>query len=242
MKRKYCETEVNSDDELFSDLSDEEGYIAMVDKLEEDYYKRMRQHANAFMCDICQKIFNTMQYLIKHKLSHSHIVTCDICARNFTRLDNLKTHKRRVHGEIKRDRSTVINENISCDICFKSFSTKSNLTRHIRKVHKQESIKTKREWKCRHCLEIFGNYSTLFNHVEANHPLISRQTGGRQAILKKDHEIETTKQRQNPTEQDNAFEIKGNQNNSNEESALNNAVQKKLYIQQVQKNTICWSF
>lgn len=60
MKRKYCEIEVNSNDELFSDLSDEESYIVMVDKLEEDYFKRQRQQDNVFTCDICNKMFNTM--------------------------------------------------------------------------------------------------------------------------------------------------------------------------------------
>ena len=226
MKRKYCEIEVNSNDELFSDLSDEESYIVMVDKLEEDYFKRQRQQDNVFTCDICNKMFNTMQYLNKHKLSHSLIVTCDICSKNFTRKDNLKTHKRRVHGEMRGDSSSVVNENNSCDICFKRFTTKSNLTRHKRKVHNQESAK--REWKCRHCLETFSDYSALFNHVEKNHPLIPRQTGGRQAIPMNRREILENDQRQNINEHINSSVVKENESNdSNEESALKNSAQKK---------------
>ena len=38
MKRKHSETEAYSDDELFSDLSDEESYLTLSDKLEEDYF------------------------------------------------------------------------------------------------------------------------------------------------------------------------------------------------------------
>ena len=99
MKRKY-ETGDSSDQDLFSDLSGEDSYIAFADKLEENYYKDLKQKSKEFTCDIYGKKFKRMQYLIKHKLSQSLFITCDICNRNFTRLDTLKGHKRRKHGEV----------------------------------------------------------------------------------------------------------------------------------------------
>lgn len=76
MKRKSCESGV-IDENLFSDLSDEESYISAVDKMENEYLKDMKVKLgeHKFTCDVCQKVFMTMQYLIKHKLSHSPAVT-----------------------------------------------------------------------------------------------------------------------------------------------------------------------
>lgn len=38
MKRKLCESGI-TDEDLFSDLSDEESYISAVDKMENEYFK-----------------------------------------------------------------------------------------------------------------------------------------------------------------------------------------------------------
>lgn len=57
MKRKSCESGI-IDENLFSDLSDEESYISAVDKMENEYLKnKVRHEENKFICDVCQKVF-----------------------------------------------------------------------------------------------------------------------------------------------------------------------------------------
>lgn len=109
---------------------------------------------------------------------------------------------------------------------YKRVGKKSNLQRHKRKVHKQENTNRTREWKCRYCLKVFGEYSALFSHVEANHPL--SQTGGRQAFSANSRELSINNHTPTLNESDDAS-VKDtvDTNDIIEESALRDGVQKR---------------
>lgn len=124
MKRKLCESGV-IDENLFSDLSDEESYISAVDKMENEYLKnkKVRHEENKFTCDVCHKAFKKMQYLIKHKLLHNLVLTCDLCDKKLTRQDNLQRHKRKIHGQLTtKGKCELPPVEVSCDVCQKKFS------------------------------------------------------------------------------------------------------------------------
>lgn len=112
-------------------------------------------------------------------------------------------------------------QNNTCELCQKTFTTLSNLQRHKRNVHKQNNETRKREWKCRHCLERFGDYSSLFNHVDET----------RNYFLKKKSESPTINEAKTEELNDNdkVNEDREKQDSIAEESALQNGL-KNRYI------------
>jgi uncharacterized C2H2 Zn-finger protein len=90
---------------------------------------------------------------------------CEQCGSVFVRRSHLTSHI--------LSHSTVI----KCGSCKKQFRRKDNLLRHKREMHPGEDSLTTEEWACIHCGRMFSNYTQLFQHVTASHPL--DQHGGR---------------------------------------------------------------
>ena len=160
------------------------------------------------------------------------MVSCDICNKHFTRQDNLQRHKRKIHKQSnKKEKCEPPPAEVSCNVWQKKFSRQGNLQRHKQALHEEVIKKRKREWKCRHCFDIFDDYSSLFLHVNENHPI--NQTGGRilphsvtAAATGRQNELEANNKQSNKTEGQN--QSAKDENDISEESALQHGVKNKF--------------
>ena len=74
-----------------------------------------------FKCEVCDREFQSYQFLKIHTWSHTRPFKCDQCQRDFTRPYHLKAHKF-THSEVKP---------FTCDFCGKSFCTTSHFKKHM---------------------------------------------------------------------------------------------------------------
>lgn len=123
-----------------------------------------------FPCDECEKSFDFLYYLKRHKVSHSsdRPFGCDRdeCTESFKTADHLKRHIDRVHNP---DR-----EKFFCDKCpvekRRPFSSKDNLAAHIRNVHDIGKVwHYCSENKCDRKNNPFSSNSKLQEHIRVVH-------------------------------------------------------------------------
>ena len=80
-----------------------------------------------FVCEICEKVFNTRDKLQKHfNYNHNNtenVFNCNICTKSYETRGNLSYHMKNVHGCHK------------CESCGKSFFEAGYLKFHIHTIH-----------------------------------------------------------------------------------------------------------
>jgi len=102
-------------------------------------YRHEQKHKEAYVCNICKKVFTTKDFLLEHiiyvhKKESDKYIKCDVCGKTMqARL--LKRHMREIHDGKKR----IIKKSLVCSICKKTFSLLSELEDHIR-VHGENLI------------------------------------------------------------------------------------------------------
>ena len=132
-----------------------------------------------FVCNKCQRIFNSCNALKYHHRTHSGLRPhqCEICDKSFFAIGALKAHTRthtgdkpfeckhcdkkfRQWGDLKYHTISIhsTEKNHQCEFCGKAFSRKYSLVVHLR-IHTSE-----RNYKCEFCTKTFRASTYLQNH------------------------------------------------------------------------------
>ena len=121
-------------------------------------------------CNLCGKIVQTKDRLIKHEKSHQlnpaeeQVYSCDACQYKTNCKGYMNDHNRRIHkaqpglwmcmsGTCKEKPTSFINHqqmikhqqihaNVPCPECNKCFGAKRNMKRHVKNVHKARDNET----------------------------------------------------------------------------------------------------
>ena len=121
-------------------------------------------------CNLCGKIVQTKDRLIKHERSHQlnpaeeQVYSCDACQYKTNCKGYMNDHNRRIHkaqpglwmcmsGTCKEKPTSFINHqqmikhqqihaNVPCPECNKCFGAKRNMKRHVKNVHKARDNET----------------------------------------------------------------------------------------------------
>ena len=103
----------------------------------------LKKHENThtkdkfFLCDECDKRYNDISDLSKHKASHAGSVKCDLCSKTLKSTFCLSRHKRRMHGQ---NGKTENDEKHICEVCSSVLKTREYLYKHMKKVHCEPSL------------------------------------------------------------------------------------------------------
>ena len=111
-----------------------------------------------FLCDICNKAFETNSAMIKHVLSvheGKKPFKCESCGSSYTQKSSLDVHIKLVHEGIK---------DFLCDICNKAFGKKSAVKKHVSEVHEGKKL-----FKCELCGSRFTQKNSLDGHIKWVH-------------------------------------------------------------------------
>ena len=139
---------------------EETGSEGVLDNIElkSDGYLKEDFDLDNLSCNICNKMFNWRNGLMKHiKIVHQRLneFFCHVCHRKFGQKFNLNRHMKLVHQGLKE---------FSCSVCRKKFSLKSYLKIHIATVHQQLKDHT-----CDNCQKRFSQKSSLKAHMKTVH-------------------------------------------------------------------------
>lgn len=119
---------------------------------------------------------------------------CTSCKETFRLIEELKEHKLEMHGssqvsvtEVYEEAELVIMTSaeakserwtdyrpIECDCCGKQWNSKKQLWQHLIRSHPIQSMHT-----CGICLQVCKSYFSLWYHLDALHPYILNDPGGR---------------------------------------------------------------
>ena len=128
-------------------------------------------------CDKCDKTFDEVGLLNRHKLTHSTFkgYKCMMCNDWFKRKDKLKDHSCRDYFScckcekqfrfrrgLQRHMKTHEGIVFECSVCNKTFSQNNNLKRHL-KSHDQAIF------KCGKCDKIFSRKDNMLRHELLKH-------------------------------------------------------------------------
>jgi KRAB domain-containing zinc finger protein len=121
-------------------------------------YQRMH-NGNAFNCDVCEKRFDHMGNLNKHRVVHtlSKLFACDVhrCEKTFAYKDSVKAHKLQVHDEVSHV--------YRCEQCARTFAKPCDL-----RTHRQRHTR-RRPFACTACAMKFIGKSELQGYFRAKH-------------------------------------------------------------------------
>ena len=139
-----------------------------------------------FVCETCGKAFKTRGNIENHKMIH-RVYRCDICGEDIFGNNAFKTHKKNVHGDKKKDKTSTcqvcglefrnlqkhfltrhVDEKdhpYQCEDCERRFPTKYRLSCHQMMAH----IKS-RPYKCRYgCGVAYNDSGSLSSHESKKH-------------------------------------------------------------------------
>lgn len=120
---------------------------------------RIHLNKNEYRCDLCERFFNTLGFLNKHKL-HVHTnrsdwkYPCDLCRNVYPTKSYLNKHVKR-HSHIY---------DFKCPLCTKTFKWKSSMQLHFTRAHGVTNGNRKIH-KCTECNEVFSVPSRLKRHL-----------------------------------------------------------------------------
>eukprot|EP00102_Acyrthosiphon_pisum_P024492 XP_016661702.1 PREDICTED: zinc finger protein 62 homolog [Acyrthosiphon pisum] len=143
-------------------------------------------HINGAKCDLCGKIYSSINYLKKHiSMIHKQTyepMTCSFCGITFKHKFSYESHLRNKHKQLskhyegtnstyKRTSGQIISVNKKnsmkyiCEICKMKFDDNITLQKHT-KIH------TLNTYKCNDCGQQYETNLALSNHVWENHSAI----------------------------------------------------------------------
>ncbi|CAH0588992.1 unnamed protein product [Chrysodeixis includens] len=148
-----------------SEVNEDKYHCLVCDKMIPEFYRTIHQNShktsNVMNCSICNKKFNSLEYLEMHMNVHnmdkvpisqqdeSLPYTCLYCNRRFAR----------PHEKVKHERIHTGEKPHSCEICGKSFRVSYCLTLHMR-THTGA-----RPYACPHCGKRFKAHSVYNHHL-----------------------------------------------------------------------------
>ncbi|KAF4524078.1 hypothetical protein B566_EDAN013970 [Ephemera danica] len=151
-----------------------------------------------YHCTVCQKAFKTHTGVEKHREKEHGIVSenipvlantisdqamrnvfdmvnpqqgpvcCKHCTGEFNTVEELKSHCRKAHKHLTR------NKTVSCNFCSEKFKTKEDLDKHCKKTHKNVSVfaivkPNKHTISCKYCSDKFKDTEELYVHCKRIH-------------------------------------------------------------------------
>ncbi|TRY78529.1 hypothetical protein TCAL_08109 [Tigriopus californicus] len=110
------------------------------------------------VCQPCQTVFPSQQKFEKHKLIHQKELQCRDCGKVFSDIKKYSKHLTNVHpnsmeGEYK------------CSKCSRSFEYPQNFVNHMKQHDTEDNGPIRKDYKCKHCQQLFPSKSTLSYHV-----------------------------------------------------------------------------
>ncbi|XP_071483604.1 uncharacterized protein, partial [Diadema antillarum] len=124
----------------------------------------VHSHEKKYVCDVCDKAFISMAFLIQHKKCHIVRDTrkkpyqCSECERSFLDRNSLRNHQLiHAHGDISRIRK------IECEVCHRMFVSSYQMRKH-RLTHGGQEHKEERLVRCEQCGRGFLNAGMLRRH------------------------------------------------------------------------------
>lgn len=118
-----------------------------------DKRKSRKPKKGLFICDYCQKQFDTKSSIRRHMYLHLHFKTypCTQCNKVFGKQLYLTAHVTRQHPNWER--------HYMCNVCDKNFLLKENLAVHLASHSSTETM-----FKCIYCKEKFSKQTDLVQH------------------------------------------------------------------------------
>ena len=137
--------------------------------------EHLKRHTTSIKCPKCDKVFNSPDFLRKHKYNihnKKERVSCQECGSTFKAVEYLRKHMKFTHllkdaGRWKCDdcnkvfsgQGALINhkrihskEGFKCDSCSYTATQKYNLKTHVKRIHVGES----KDFICKACSKSFG--------------------------------------------------------------------------------------
>ena len=157
--------------------SDEEGSDSEVKKDRDSDRQPLQKR---YSCPICNFEAKSVRYLSKHLASvHTEKRTCDICDKTFQSITGLNRHRLLHTGEMpfkcercpaRFNRKANLNRHVkhascaACPICNKTFASAQDLHQH-KVVHTDQP-----QFKCEHCPAIYIRRESLLRHLKRSCP------------------------------------------------------------------------
>uniref|UniRef100_A0A1B0CE69 Putative transcription factor grauzone-like protein n=1 Tax=Lutzomyia longipalpis TaxID=7200 RepID=A0A1B0CE69_LUTLO len=122
------------------------------------HVERVHEKRHRRMCEICARVFNTIEGFKIHQKKHKGLVVnekmeCDVCGKTYSCRQGLRRHKQ-IHE--------ITDEVFSCDVCSKEFQTRRRMMAHKKHVHSDKSF------KCHLCDRVFKHALNLREHVASH--------------------------------------------------------------------------
>ncbi|XP_073811816.1 uncharacterized protein [Musca autumnalis] len=134
----------------------------------------------AFICEICQKVFDDRSSFYSHKrfthMPDEEKIACPLCDHKTSRSQALKVHMEFKHGKEFVEEyfkpAPLEDKPHKCDMCESSFNRRYDLNRHIQAIHLNPNPKTPGRRKneetcflCPHCGQSYSTKRKLRNHL-----------------------------------------------------------------------------
>ena len=136
-----------SDAEIFEDFSNEKEPLSSKDVLGK-------------FCDVCDKIFQTNDLLLEHKISSHKTFECHFCRKKFKTLEGKKSHILQKHESAQELEKEFSHE---CHLCTKKFKTLEGKNTHLAHLHGLAQEKGE-ELKCNLCYKVLNGKNALEQH------------------------------------------------------------------------------
>ena len=128
------------------------------------YKIHVKTHAEikSYICDICNKDFQSSYYLKKHMVSHENVdfsvtdlFSCKTCSKTFLRSQDLSEHLK-IHDDS--------NKLFGCDYCGKGFADEEQHKQHLT-IHQGAN-----PYICEECEQRFASEALLVSHLKVHRP------------------------------------------------------------------------
>ena len=165
---------------------DQCGYTTNWAKCIRDHKKRVHEEGRS-QCDICKKVFDSHDKLLRHKEVHSGVdFPCPECSKPFKHLKSRNRHYSLHHTKIKTDCGFMKLEPAKLTIpvkkepgfactyedCIKRFKERARLEKHVARAHVKVSSSTsshRKTYECDSCPHVCYDSSNLRRHLQSHH-------------------------------------------------------------------------
>ena len=160
---------------------DECDYKTCWPKCLRDHKKRVHE-MGGLLCDICRKVFDTQENLIRHREIHAaDAFTCPDCPKTFKLLKSRNRHQRLHHSRMIKTESGLIKLDTGHDKpmlkkkagfdcteqrCDRHFKDRRGLYRHITRAHVSSSLLKRKIYQCDDCPYFSLDASTFRRHLQ----------------------------------------------------------------------------
>ena len=163
--------------------------VETIEESQQDTTLNSEDYDIRYMCNQCNEVFLTVDYLEKHQESQHKIADgptsimyqCNFCKAVFNTVDEHNKHTVLEHSQFiteQVDKHKLLNF-FKCSRCAESFPVVKDLTEHIMRMHSEGDNSIKRirkksnpelKSRCTYCLKTLNVRTELELHYKENHP------------------------------------------------------------------------